>query len=139
MEKIEFKALVESKARYDHLVKHLKIPLCDHCGREKDECDADPCAGVQAEEAQPGEPRVFEVSVFEKIYYTAYVRARSSEEAEAAVSKMDVEDWEPMRCDMDEYGYEISNRYWDIFEHEGEEIDKNRIIEAAEWLQEGDE
>lgn len=40
-------AVTVSKARAEYLFKCLQRPLCENCGREVDECEADPCTRNQ--------------------------------------------------------------------------------------------
>ena len=46
-----------SEARADFLLKMLEVPLCNHCGREADECMADPCAEAQHRHDAHVEPK----------------------------------------------------------------------------------
>ena len=36
-----------SKQRAEYLIRCLERPLCSHCGREEDECNAEPCAAAE--------------------------------------------------------------------------------------------
>lgn len=133
-----------SRARAEYLVQCLERPLCLGCGREEDECQADPCTdelikrgGLQVcsgctltfhqNQLTDGKcPNcrdqlpVFEVTVYETITYSAHVEAESQEQAERAIDNIAAEDWEPVResAQFDKYGYEVNKRKWDIFKVE---------------------
>jgi len=133
-----------SKARAEYLVQCLERPLCLGCGREEDECQADPCADEQIKRGElqvcsdctltfdPNQLTdgkcpdccdqlpVFEVTVYETISYAAHIEAESQEQAERAVEAMDESDWEPIResSQIEKYGYETNKRKWDIFKVE---------------------
>lgn len=145
-----YMGLEVTKARADYLVQCLERPLCLGCGREEDECQADPCVDekIRIGELQqcagcgiPFDPhhltegecpacrdklQVFEINVYETIKYTAHIEADSQAQAERAVESMCSHDWEPVRksAELDEYGYETNKRHWDIWPR-----DRNQFID----------
>jgi hypothetical protein len=41
-------AVTVTRRRAEFLQRMIEVPLCDTCGREQDECDADPCGGIMS-------------------------------------------------------------------------------------------
>lgn len=122
-----------TKARAEYLVQCLERPLCLGCGREEDECQADPCRDKL---------QVFEINVYETIKYTAYIEADSQAQAERAVDSMCANDWQPVResAEFDGYGYETNKRHWDIWPRDRNQFidqlaERELLISALEWDQ----
>lgn len=151
--------------RVDYINQCLERPLCLGCHREEDECDADPCIDKQIERGEVvkckgcnqhfaptrltdgkcpdcgAEPRLFAVRVSETITYSGWIRARSWEEADGVIDYLDINDWQPMleSCEFKKYGYDITERRWDIDEPSASERvmcddDDDIVIEAKDWI-----
>ena len=128
-------AVTVPKARAEYLFACLQRPLCENCGREADECKADPC---EDREAKSG---VFEITVHETITYSAHIEAENLEQAERAVTSMqEYGDWEPIRdsAEIEKYGYNIDNRSWHVSPVErtdfiDELAKREKLISAKEW------
>lgn len=153
-----------SKKRAEYLIECLERPLCLGCHREDAECDADPCIDKQIELGElvkckgcnhyfdphhltdgkcpdcGAEPRLFAVRVSETITYSGWIKARSHEEADKVIDYLDINDWQPMleSCEFKKYGYDITERRWDIDDPSASErdmcADSDIVIEAKDWI-----
>ena len=120
MGKLIYFGVTVSEARAEFLAKMLKVPLCQHCGREASECEADPCAEAQHAHDAHVEPnkQIYQIAVVDTLTYQAHIEAESLEQAKAAVEFLGANDWEPIRhsSQFEEYGGVTDKRKWTVFE-----------------------
>lgn len=131
-------AVTVPKVRAEHLFKCLQRPLCENCGREVDECDADPCTEQPVHTCNKG-TRLFEVNVVEHVSYSIYVEALNEAQAERAVEYMSRHDWEGPAETREKYGVEIAQRdfdYWEMDRAQVEKLEPSDVIAASDWIDE---